>query len=119
MCSGAFCRPHDSPQIVGVLQPVQQDHKGIFAPLFRHIQDLLHRGILIIRHDSDDALMVATVRIPVHPAFIAVIERDLLGFRLALDFLYGTFCTLCQNDLFDFTITVKGFCHGVPTDYFL
>ena len=119
MRSSTFCRPHDSSQIVGILQPVQQDHKRIFASLFRHIQDFLYRGILIIRHDSDDTLMVAAIRVPVHPAFITVIERDLLRFRLALDFLYGTFCTLCQNDLFDFTITVKCFCHGVPTDYFL
>ena len=40
----------------------------IRAALFRHIQDLLYRGILIIRHDSDDTLMVAAIRVPVHTA---------------------------------------------------
>lgn len=56
------CGTDDGSQIVGILNIVQKENKGLFPFVSGVFQDILHLGILVSCRIGDDALMLAGLR---------------------------------------------------------
>ena len=113
------CGADDGPQVVGILDAVQQEYKGrlpFFSGLF---QDILHRSVAVGCGKGDDALMLSGLRQLVEPFLI---HKADLGLRVLFPFpqdaLEGVVVgSLLNKQPVDGPACPKGLQHGVSAFY--